>query len=347
MKIYNPIPTLALVACLSACKEQKPEQALTSPETIAVTTYPLRQSEQAVRITATGLLTTENEARYAFKIGGVIEKITVQEGQSFSKGSLLASLRIDEIESGYAQAKLGMEKTARDLERIQNLYQDSVATLEQLQNTQTAFEIAQMQLDAVAFNKEFAAIYAVSDGFVTRKLANVGEIISEGTPVLAINESDRDSWVLKVGLSDKDWTLVTVGDSVTVTMDAYPGLVIAGSIFRKSQAADQISGSFQVEAKLDLGELQPGVGMFGKALIHTNVRRKFQEIPYDALLEADGTKAFVFVPEGENKVTRIPVEIAQFDDNMVQIKSGLEGIREVVRNNAAFLNENSTISIVQ
>nr|MBI1232096.1 efflux RND transporter periplasmic adaptor subunit [Cytophagales bacterium] len=347
MKIYNPIPVLALLTCLSACKEQKPEQAIASPETIAVTTYPLLQTEQAVRITATGLLATENEARYAFKIGGVIEQIAVQEGQSFSKGSLLASLRTDEIESGYAQAKLGMEKASRDLERIKNLYRDSVATLEQLQNTRTAFEIAQTQLDAVAFNREFASIYAISDGFVTKKLANIGEIISEGTPVLAINEADRDSWVLKVGLSDKDWTLVTVGDSVTVTMDAYPGLIITGSIFRKSQAADQTSGSFQVEARLDLGELQPAVGMFGKALIYTNVRRQYHEIPYDALLEADGNTAFVFVPNGEGNITRIPVVIAEFDDKMVRIKSGLEGIREVVRNNAAFLNESSTISIIQ
>ena len=57
---------------------------------------------------------------------------------------------------------------------------------------------------AVKFNKEYAFIYATSDGFVTKKIANEGEIIAGGMPVFAINENIKNSWVLRVGLSDKD-----------------------------------------------------------------------------------------------------------------------------------------------
>ena len=347
MKNYNSIYMLALAISIGACNGQKIEKEALGSETIAVKTYLLQQSEKVILVSTSGLITTENEARYAFKIGGVIDQIVVQEGQSFTRGSLLASLRIDEIESGFMQAKLGMEKAARDLGRITNLYKDSVATLEQLQNTQTAYDIAKMQLDAVAFNKEFASIYAVSDGFVTKKLANVGEIILEGTPVLAINDTDADAWVLKAGLSDRDWTLVALGDSVTVNFDAFPFLEVNGIVIRKSQAADQSSGSFQVEIKLDMGTLQPAIGMFGKAVIFTRAVQKYHTIPYDALVEADGKKAFVFVPVGGNTVRRKAIEIASFDDEMVQVKAGLEDIREIVQTNSAFLNERSTISIIQ
>lgn len=67
------------------------------------------------------------------------------------------------------------------------------------------YDTATMQLDAVAFNKGYAYtyIYVANDGFVTRKLAIEGEIISNDAPVLVINENRRNAWVLKMGLSDK------------------------------------------------------------------------------------------------------------------------------------------------
>ncbi len=99
MKIYNSICMLALAISIGACNGQKTEKETLGSETIAVKTYQLKQAEKYISLSTTGLITTENEARYAFKIGGVIDQIVVQEGQSFTKGSLLASLRIDEIES--------------------------------------------------------------------------------------------------------------------------------------------------------------------------------------------------------------------------------------------------------
>lgn len=336
--------TLTVLACND---EKSVESKLFDSETIAVKTYNLQQSEGSINISATGMLTTENEAKYAFKIGGVIDHIYVNEGEFFKKGKLLARLKIDEIDAGFVQAKLGLEKAERDLSRISNLYKDSVATLEQLQNTKTAYEIAQKQLEAVKFNKEYAFIYATSDGFVTKKIANEGEIISGGMPVLAINEKINDSWVLKVGLSDRDWALVETGNSASIVLDAYPEKRLTGTIFRKSMAADLGSGSFQVEIKVNCEGVSPALGMFGKATINTNKIQKYQSIPYDALIEADGNRAFVFVPLLDGKVKKQAIVIADFDNDKVNVKSGLEGINEVVLTNSAFLNSNSIITIIK
>ncbi len=65
-----------------------------------------------------------------------------------------------------------------------------MATLEQLQNSpKTGLDIAQKTVDAAVFNKKYAYIYAGADGFVTKKLANEGEVVSGGMPILAINRS--------------------------------------------------------------------------------------------------------------------------------------------------------------
>ncbi len=348
MNYKNSILITVIAINVMACKNDKTVDSISSnTETIAVKTYALQKEEGKITINSTGMLSTENEAKYSFKTGGVIDRIYVNEGEFFVKGKLLAKLKIDEIDAGFIQAKLGKEKAERDLQRITNLYKDSVATLEQLQNTKTAYEIATKQLEAVSFNKEYAFIYATNDGFVTKKIANEGEIVSGGMPVLAINENIKDAWVLKVGLSDKDWALVEIGNTANILLDAYPDKILIGSVYRKSLAADMISGSFQVEIKVKCEGISPALGMFGKAKIKTNNVQKYQSIPYDALIEADGKMAFVFVPMPNGKVKKQAIEIADFDNDKVNVKSGLENISEVVLTNSAFLNSNSTITIIK
>ena len=87
--------------------------------------------------------------------------------------------------------------------------------------------------------------------------------------------------------------------------------------------------------------------MFGKAEIFTNQDENVKVVPYAALVEADGDKAFVFTPDGNNKVKKIPVTISKFDNQQVYLKEGLDGIDRIVISNSAYLNEKSTIKIIR
>lgn len=346
MKTNTSFFLFILIFMISSCGHDDKEAKLNDEtERIAVKTYRLDQRNRSTTVSATGLLSTDGEVKYSFKIGGVIEKILVDEGDPVRKGQLLATINTSEIDAGYQQAKLGLEKAQRDLERVTNLHKEKVATLEQLQNTRTAYDIAKEQLEAVKFNRKYTSIYALNDGFVTRKLGSVGEIIGGGMPVLAVNEPTNNEWVLKIGISDKEWALIENGNKADVTLDAFPGKVLSGTVLRKSLAADLQSGSFQIEIAVNCKDIEPALGMFGKAKIRTNSSRNTIAIPYDALIEADGSNAFVFVPVSNGKVRKQPIEIESFDNDFVHVKNGLQNIKEVVLSNSAFLNENSIIQV--
>lgn len=338
---------LLLISC--GHKEQE-RTAKTSKdaETIRVKVMSVSSLKLSDDIIATGLLTTENEAIYSFKIGGVISRILFDEGQFFKKGQVLALLNTTEITAGYEQARLSVEKAQRDYDRAVNLFKDSVYTLEQLQNTKTGLDVAQKAAEAVAFNKQYAQIYAASDGFVTKKMANEGEIVGPGTPVLAINETKGNSnYVLKVGVTDEEWAAITIGQRAVVKLDGYPDKSFDAYVFRKSLASDRNSGSFQIELKTRLGDVTPATGMFGKVQILASHAQSLPVVPYDALIEADGNKAFVFTTSGNNRVKKIPVTISRFDNQKAYISQGLENINEVVVANSTYLNENSVIQIIR
>lgn len=349
MKKIQLLTFAAAILILYSCKHQEKEKiAFEGADIIPVKTSTVSALALPQKINATGLVTTENEAKYSFKIGGVISRVLVEEGHFFRKGQLLATLNSTEIAAGVTQASLSVEKAQRDYERAVNLYKDSVYTLEQLQNTKTALDIAQKAKDAVAFNEHYSKIYAASDGFVSQKLASEGEVIAPGMPVLAINETQKNNnYLLKVGVTDREWASINLGQTATVTLDGYADKIIDAYVFRKSQAADPTLGSFQIELKLKLKDIKPAVGMFGKAEIATNKDENVKVIPYGSLVEADGDKAFVFVLDGPNKVRKIPVTISRVDNQQVYLKSGLDGVGEIVISNSAYLNEKSTIKIIR
>lgn len=339
----------AIIMLSTACKhEQKEKNPLVEADVIPVKTAAISILQVPDMITATGLVSTEDEAKYAFKIGGVIKNVLVEEGQFFKKGQLLATLNTTEIAAGLAQNSLGVEKAERDYARAVNLYKDSVFTLEQLQNTKTALDVARKSKEATAFNEHYSRIYAAADGFVTKKMANPGEVVAEGMPVLAVNATDRkNGYELKVGVTDREWSLISIGQKATVTLDGYQGRKFGAVVFRKSQASDPQLGSFQVELKLELDDVRPAVGMFGKAEIATRKDDDLMVIPYAALVEADGDKGFVYTTNGRDRVRRMPVEIKRFDNDRVYLREKLLGVDQIVVSNSAYLNENSIVKIIR
>lgn len=348
-KIYFLSGIVASALLISSCKhEQKAKNAIGEPDIIPVKIAPASVLQIAGHVSATGLVSTADEARYSFKIGGVISRIFVEEGQFFKKGQLLAALNSTEITDGLAQAELNREKAQRDYTRAANLYKDSVFTLEQLQNTKTALDVATKARDAIAFNARYSKIYAATDGFVSKKIANEGEVIAPGMPALLINSTQQhNSYTLKVGVTDREWATIKPGQTAKVTLDGYAGKEFDAIVFRKSQVADNQLGSFQIELKLRLNGIIPAVGMFGKADIATGPGENVMAIPYGSLVEADGNKGFVFITSGTDHVKKVPVTIARFDNREIYLKNKLDSADQIVISNSAYLNEESTIKIIK
>jgi RND family efflux transporter MFP subunit len=240
------IPLLLILSLLASCgKKKEVKKALIEDDIIAVKLADVSHANSTEAIKASGLVGSLQEARLSFKTGGIIEKIFVKEGQSVRKGQLLATLNLTEINAQVQQASESVQKAERDLKRVTNLYRDSVATLEQVQNLTTALSVAKQSLEIASYNQGYSKIYASNNGVIVKKLMNEGELAGPGTPVFFMNASGANDWVIKVGVADKDWTRLRMGDRATVTLDAFPEQIFTAIVSNLSQGADQNSGLCQ------------------------------------------------------------------------------------------------------
>ena len=318
----------------------------TTTDAVPVRVAPLESTNWSRPVIASGRFAAQDENMLAFKIGGVIDRVYVKQGDRITKGQLLAKLNPTEIASATAQAKAGLEKAERDFERATRLYRDSVATLEQLQNSETALELAREQYATANFNKSYSEIRALADGYVLMKMANDGEVVGGGMPVLRTSVSAGE-WKLDVGVSGRDWATIAIGDTAIVTADALPGVKISSTVIRKSKSAQPMSGSFGIELSIDTRFAdQLASGMFGKASIHPSKTQKGWAIPYGALLDAHGGRGYVFVLENDSLVKRIEVETGDIDAENVLITSGLENHDSLIISGSPYLSDGSIVTII-
>ena len=349
------LPAMILVAisgliCLGGgCGENakagaQADESARIDERIPVRTIAIQQKSIDLPIHASGILTSSAEQRLSFKIGGIITRIYVDEGDVVRPGQLLAVLDKTEIDAQVAQAQQALTKAERDLSRVEGLYKDSSATLELLQNATTGRDVAKETARIARFNQQYAEIRATKGGKIIKKLMNDGEITGPGTPVFVLFETGNNDWVVKINVSDRDWARLRTGMSASATMDAYEGTRFTGKVSDLAPAADPANGLYPVEIRVQPQGKRFAPGLFSQVDITPGQSRPYTLVPVEALVEGDGKAAFVFTLQADGEsVRKTPVQVAFIEQNQAVISSGLEGVAEVITSGAPYLSEKKKV----
>jgi len=325
---------------------QNNQQVKSEEPKIMVKTAPVIRKAISFPIAASGVLASPTEMKLSFKTGGIIDQILAEEGQFIKKGQLLASLQKSEIEAMVQQARSGYEKALRDFQRVSNLYQDSVATLEQKQDAETGLSVARSNLEIAEYNLKYSSITAPANGKILKRLAEINELVDTGRPVF-IYGSTEGSWRVRTGISDRDIVRLNYGDSAEVRFDAYRDERFRAVVSEISQSADPYTGTYEVELMLLPHNKKLIFGFVGDIRIFPKVTESFYLIPMEALTEADGREGTVYyVRPPENIARQIRVDIHRIIDGQVAVSRGLEDIPEVISEGSPYLRDGSIIEIM-
>lgn len=341
---------LLLIAALplagAACSGSNAQTApAAEPAVVPVRIAPVMEEVVAPPVVATGVLAPKEEITLSFKVGGVIGRLPVDEGEAVRAGDTLAALDLREIDANVTRAQSAVEKAARDSARAHRLFADSVATLAQVQDASTGLQVARADLETARFNRQYAVIVAPANGVILRRLAEPNELTGPGTPVLVLGSRARGS-VVRVGLADRDAVRVHRGDRATVAFDAFPARPFSGAVAEIGAAADPATGTYAVEIAVP-GAAQLPAGLVGHVEIQPGARSRTTLVPVEALLEVDGARATVFtLAADERTAERRQVVIAFLLGDRVAVATGLERARAVVTDGAAYLEHGDAVRIV-
>lgn len=342
---YLSAAALAALAALTACGDAPDKAPELRADAVPVTVATLNEGTSNGTVSATGTFGSRDEIPLGFKIGGVVTRVTVDEGATVQRGQILASLDLREIDAAVNKAQVAVDKAQRDQQRVQRLAADSVATLSQLQDATSALDAAKADLATARVNREYAMITAPEAGIVLQRLVTSGANVSAGTPVLMLGGSRRGR-VLRAGLPDRDALQVQVGDAATVHFDALAERRFTGKVVLVGRSADPRTGTYAVEVSVSDADALPS-GLVGQMRITVKGARRTATVPVDALLEANVDSATVYtISPGANPVAQPQrVRITALEGDRAAI-SGLPDDARVVTRGAAYVTPGVAVRVI-
>lgn len=253
----------AAFACLSlfgltACSRPEP-----SPEPVrAVKLFTVEGAASSAPVQYAGVISARTESVLGFRVAGKLTHRPAQVGQRVAAGDLLAQMDATDYQLGVqaAQAQLRAASIERDVQRAdvaryrelraQNFI--SAAELDRreaaLKAAQAQVEQAQAQLRADGNQAAYTRLLATESGVITATLADVGQVVAAGTPVVRVAADGPRDVVFAV--PEQRLALISTGQRVQVLQPGGPANYSA--VVREIAAsADAATRTFTVKAQLE------------------------------------------------------------------------------------------------
>jgi len=194
-------------------------------------------------------------------------------------------------------------------------------TQQELDALQNAITSAQLDLDSARQALAQTRLTAPYTSTVTDILVNVGELAGGGTPLAAV--ADLNALEIDADIDEIDVANVLVGQSVEISLDAFPGEKLSGQVTRLFPSASSQRGTTVYSAIVDFDakglKVRPGMGTSLKIL--TVEKKGVLLVPNRAIKNVGTRKAVHVLAPGAPR--DVIVETGVTDGNETEIVNGL------------------------
>jgi multidrug efflux pump subunit AcrA (membrane-fusion protein) len=246
------------------------------------------------------------------------------------------------VESGdISRAAYDVQKSQRDqaAEQHQALIHQAQQNYAAVANSQAAVDMAQTQLSLAKRNLTYTIVPAPMAGYVSDRPADVGEYISPQQKVATI--VSLNPLRVRIDVPEQAIPQIRVGESVSVTVSAYPDRNFSGRVARVSPSVTATSRTLTVEADVENPNAELKPGQFATVRILLPQSAPAQLVPQRALRTISGA-TYVFVIKNGFAQQRL-VQTGQSEGDLVELKSGIAADEIVATSNVDQLNDGAAV----
>jgi RND family efflux transporter MFP subunit len=205
-----------------------------------------------------------------------------------------------------------------------------------IQASEAAMKLAGRQLRDTEIRAPF-------DGYVEKRLVNLGELVRAEMPVMAIVRLDPLKVIAEIPEKMTPW--ITDGRPVELRVDAYPNRTFAGKVTRISPAVNTTTRAFPFEALVPNTDAALKPGTFARVHVEIEKVDDVLTLPYAAIQYRYGVNR-VFVVAGDRLAVR---ELAVGDrlGDRIEIVSGVKEGEQIAVTDVDTLSEGLAVAVTK
>jgi len=314
------------------------------PPTLVVTDQ-VESMEFHNQITLIGRTEARSYSKIIAEVSGRVIRIDAAEGNAIKKGQPLVSIDPDQIaldleakEADVLRAETQLSLAKSNLKRTEDLYNQKLVR-EITRDSATAWvaiaEADHTRLDAerkrLALDLEHCTIRAPYSGFTLRRAVDIGEWVTEGTPVFEM--VDLSEMKVQVDLPERYFGRLAIGSDVSVAVSGDSVTMFTGTVTGIARQAVEATHTFPVIVTIKDTNGRMGGGKLVRATLTMDDTFTSLAVSKDAIVRQGAQTMIYTVADG--KAAPIPVMTSSTEGNMIAIQGeGLQaGMPVIVRGN--------------
>lgn len=209
-------------------------------------------------IEVTGNVATDQNIIVSPETAGVIEYISIKEGQTVKRGQVLGRLNTDIIEQSIDEVKVNLQLARTLYQRRKNLWEQNIGSEVEFLQAESNMNALEKRLQGLEAQLEMAVIKAPIDGVLDDLIQKQGEMAGPAIPFARI--VNLDEVYITADVSEQYLGKIHQGDTVLVSFPVL-GINTTEVIYRTSSVIDPDSRTFSLRVNLtnQNGKLQPNL----------------------------------------------------------------------------------------
>jgi membrane fusion protein, multidrug efflux system len=307
-------------------------------------------------IRASGDLNARLHTTIAAEIEGRVTGIAVDEGGSVKAGAVVLEidperrrLELAAHRAEVAQAEANLEKERRQTERMRKLHTQNISSQQKLEEAETALTLARSRVEAeraaLGVTERAladASVTAPFAGMIARRTVQLGEFVQPGKALVELVALDPLEVVF--ALTELDTERVRTGQSIQVSVGAFPDRVFDGVVTFISPTVDPATRTLRIKAEIDNSEGHLRPGLFARVSLGVSPRSGVVMVPEEAVIQrSDGALLFKVGPD--NRVKRIAVTTGARDSGRVEVRGDIAPGDRVVQRGHGGLVDGAAVAV--
>lgn len=313
-----------------------------------ITTFKSKTEEFKHFLELQGSVETKQNIVITPEVGGIITRIYVKEGQSVSKGQILASIDDGGLGQQKAQLEIQSDLAKTTFERQKRLWDQKIGS--EIQYLQAKSQYEGLQKSIAQINQQLAknSVRAPFSGVIDDVITEQGNVAAPGQTPLMRLVNLRDMYI-KTDIPESYITSITKGKKVEVMFPVL-GKNLISEVRQTGNFINPANRTFDVEIAVPNKDRSIKPNLTARLKINDYINEKAILIPQSIISENANGQQYVYVLvniEGDKAVAKqVIIETGRTQGDQIEVLSGLEENSEVIKEGARSVKDGQTVKII-
>ncbi|MGD1978951.1 MAG: efflux RND transporter periplasmic adaptor subunit [Akkermansiaceae bacterium] len=232
--LKNKIPLVFAAALVAGCQSDE-ETPPPKPRPVITFTVPEASSGSTRRFS--GETVASQSVDLGFQLAGRIQTLTAEKGKRYAKGTILAQLDPATVKADLRNAEAQALQAVQALRRTQELLESGNASQAEFDSAIANQKAADAKLESARLALQYTNLEMPYDGVIADIPADVNQVVSAGTPVIAI-QGDR-GMDFEIGITTSMISRIKEGQEVKLSLNDLGSVEVPGVVTKISPIASQ------------------------------------------------------------------------------------------------------------